>query len=213
MAGRTLDDTSTDRSKILSKNIVDIASKDENWAKTIESLPDTILEAIENKNIEQIIKSTSIDSLKETMSSILMTNGGQTNEIIINMDITEDSLKSLLKNITSAQYMLDEHYLNESSQGLGYSNLIYMHLQLEKFNKTIDPLLVNLFVIEEPESHMHPQMQYVFSQYLLTYFDSKPELQGFITTHSHEVVRGAELSQLRVLRKVDSFESQVHNPV
>ncbi len=61
MAGRTLDDTSTDRSKILSKNIVDIASKDENWAKTIESLPDTILEAIENKNIEQIIKSTSIE--------------------------------------------------------------------------------------------------------------------------------------------------------
>lgn len=83
MAGRTLDDTSTDRSKILSKNIVDIASEAENWGKTIESLPDTILEAIENKNIEQIIKSTSIDSLKETMSSILMTNGGQTNEIII----------------------------------------------------------------------------------------------------------------------------------
>ena len=211
MAGRTLDDTSTDRSKILSKNIVDIASKDENWAKTIESLPDTILEAIENENIEQIIKSTSIDSLKETMSSILMTNGGQTNEIIINMDITEDSLKSLLKNITSAQYMLDDHYLNESSQGLGYSNLIYMHLQLEKFNKTIDPLLVNLFVIEEPESHMHPQMQYVFSQYLLTYFASKPELQGFITTHSHEVVRGAKLSQLRVLRKVNSFKCSLYD--
>lgn len=33
MAGRTLDDTSTDRSKILSKNIVDIASEDENWGK------------------------------------------------------------------------------------------------------------------------------------------------------------------------------------
>lgn len=211
MAARTLDDTSTDRNKILSKNIVDIASEDENWEKTIESLPDTILEAIENKNIEQIIKDTSTDSLKEMMSSILMTNGGQTNEIIINMDITEDSLKSLLKNITCAQYMLDDHYLNESSQGLGYSNLVYMHLQLEKFNKTIDPLLVNLFVIEEPESHMHPQMQYVFSQYLQTYFDSRPKLQGFITTHSHEVVRGAKLSQLRIFRKVNSFKCSLYD--
>ena len=80
-----------------------------------------------------------------------------------------------------------------------------------KFNKTIDPLLVNLFVIEEPESHMHPQMQYVFSQYLLTYFASKPELQGFITTHSHEVVRGAKLSQLRVLRKVNSFKCSLYD--
>ncbi|EOT28089.1 AAA family ATPase [Enterococcus saccharolyticus] len=211
MAGRTLDDTSTDRSKILSKNIVDIASEDEKWAKTIESLPDTILKAIESEKIDQIVKDTSINSLKETMSSISMTNGGQANEIIIDMDITEESIKSLLKNITSAKYMLDEHYLNESSQGLGYSNLIYMHLQLEKFNKTIDPLLVNLFVIEEPESHMHPQMQYIFSQYLLTYFASRPELQGFITTHSHEVVRGAKLSQLRVLRKVDSFKCSLYD--
>ena len=211
MAGRTLDDTSTDRSKILSKNIVDIASEDKNWAQTIESLPDTILEAIENKDIEQLIKNTSIGSLKNTMSSISTTNGGQANEIIINMDITEESIKSLIKNITSAQYMLDNHYLNESSQGLGYSNLVYMHLQLEKFKKSIDPFLVNLFVIEEPESHMHPQMQYVFSQYLLTYFASKPELQGFITTHSHEVVRGAELSQLRVLRKIDSFKCALYD--
>lgn len=211
MAGRTLDDTSTDRSKILSKNIVDIASEDKSWAQTIESLPDTILKAIENKNIEQIIKNTSIDSLKKTMSSISTTNGGQANEIVINMDITEESIKSLLRNITSAKYMLDDHFLNESSQGLGYSNLVYMHLQLEKFNKTIDPLLVNLFVIEEPESHMHPQMQYVFSQYLLTYFTSRPELQGFITTHSHEVVRGAKLSQLRVLRKVTNFNSSLYD--
>ena len=49
---------------------------------------------------------------------------------------------------------MGDYYLNESSQGLGYSNLIYIHLQLEKYRKTIDPLIVNFFVIEEPEAHL-----------------------------------------------------------
>ena len=211
MAGRTLDDTSTDRNKVLSKNIVKIASEDKEWVKVVDNLPDTILNAIENVNIKDIIEDTSLNSLKEIILSISETNGGQLNEIIINMDITEESIKSLLNNITNANYKIDGYYLKESSQGLGYSNLIYMHLQLEKFNKTIDPLLVNLFVIEEPESHMHPQMQYVFSQYLQTYFKNKTELQGFITTHSHEVIKGAKIPQLRVFKKVDYFKSCIYD--
>lgn len=211
MAGRTLDDTNSDRSKILSKNMIEIASNEDDWSKMIENLPDQIIQHIEDAEIKNKIKETSINTLSEAMKSISQTNGGSESNIVIDMSVTEESIKSFLKGITSAKYLIDECFLEESSQGLGYSNLIYMHLQLEKYTKTIDPWLVNFFVIEEPESHMHPQMQNVFMQYLLNYFKLKNELQGFVTTHSHEIVRAAKLPQLRVLRKVDTFECKIYD--
>ena len=81
---------------------------------------------------------------------------------------------------------MDGYYLGESSQGLGYSNMIYIHLQLKEYEKGVDPLKVNMFFLEEPESHMHPQMQQVFIKYLMDYYHTK--LQGLITTHSNERV-------------------------
>lgn len=115
----------------------------------------------------------------------------------------------MLKNITHAKVQTGDYYLSESSQGLGYSNLIYIHLQLVKFKKAIDPLIVNFFVIEEPESHMHPQMQNVFAQYLFKYYKEENQMQGMLTTHSHEVVRTALISQLRVLRQLSPFQCRL----
>lgn len=206
MAGRTLDDGNSDRARILSKNMIDIASQEENWKTLIQSLPDKIKQSIEDEQIQQEVRKASVETLGKTIEQISKTNGGQAGNITIDMVVTDEAVQSLLKSITSAKYQVDSFFLKESSQGLGYSNLIFIHLQLEKYRKTIDPLLVNFFVIEEPEAHMHPQMQNVFSQYLFAYYSKESEMQGFVTTHSHEVVRNSRISQLRVLRQVKPFE-------
>lgn len=210
-ASRVLDDERSDKAHILSKSMVDIASQAEDWQSTIKDLPDQIIQPIQNANIQDKVRTASLDPLKTTMNAVSETNGGQAGEIIIDMDITEDSIKSLLKNITSAKYKIGNYYLNESSQGLGYSNLIYIHLQLEKYKKSINPLVVNFFVIEEPEAHMHPQMQNAFSQYLLNYYKGEDNIQGMLTTHSHEVVRNAQISQIRVIRQTGKFTCELYD--
>lgn len=210
-ASRTLDDERSDKSRILSKSMIDIASQTEDWQNTTKNLPDQIIQPIQNANIQDKVRAASLDPLKGTMNAIAQTNGGQAGDIIIDMDITEDSIKSFLKSITNAKYKMGNYYLNESSQGLGYSNLIYIHLQLERYKKTIDPLIVNFFVIEEPEAHMHPQMQNAFAQYLFNYYKGGNGIQGMLTTHSHEVVRNAHISQLRVIRQTTQFTCELYD--
>lgn len=210
-ASRVLDDERTDKSHILSKSMIDIASKAEDWQSATQNLPDQIIEPIQNANIQDKVRNASIVPLKDTMDAIAVTNGGQTREIVIDMDITEDSIKSLLKSITSAKYKMGDFYLNESSQGLGYSNLIYIHLQLEKYKKTINKQVVNFFIIEEPEAHMHPQMQNAFAKYLFDYYKGETNIQGMLTTHSHEVVRNANISQLRVIRQTGNFTCELYD--
>ncbi|MCZ2203935.1 AAA family ATPase [Bartonella sp. A05] len=204
-ANRILDDSNTDKNKTLSKNMIAIASEDNKWDQKTPKLADKIFESLQETKIEDIIQETSLNLLKEAINTISETNGGHTGELSLETDISENAIRGFIKNIIHAQYKLNDCQLDESSQGLGYSNLIYIILQIEKYKKSIDPLKVNFFMIEEPEAHMHPQMQNVFTDYLRMYCGTQ-KIQYIITTHSTEVVRGAtEISKLRVLRQKDKF--------
>ena len=208
-ASRPLDDDESDHSHLLSKQMIRMVKLDDSWNELIKRLPDELLKPIQEREIDKTVRDTSLTSLKDTISALEGTNGGKSGELMLDMQITEEDISDLLQRITTATYNVDGYYLGESSQGLGYSNLIYIHLQLKEYEKNIDKLKVNMFFLEEPESHMHPQMQQVFIKYLLDYYQSK--LQGLITTHSNEVVRVAGISHLRVIRRAGDFRSNLYD--
>lgn len=208
-ASRPLDDDESDHSHLLSKQMIKLVKLDDNWNELIKRLPDELLKPIQEREIDKKVRDTSLSSLNHTITALEATNGGKSGELMLDMKITEEDISNLLQRITSATYNVDGYYLGESSQGLGYSNLIYIHLQLKEYEKNIDKLRVNMFFLEEPESHMHPQMQQVFIKYLLDYYQLK--LQGLITTHSNAVVRAAGISHMRVIRRAEGFKSNLYD--
>lgn len=207
-ATRELDDIDSDSSKTLSKRIVSLLKGNSTWDEVTKKLPEKILGNILDADAKTVIQQASVNSLDETIQKISKTSGGNVGKIMLEMDVSEDDVDDFIKRVTRAKYDVDGFLLNESSQGLGFSNLIFLHMQLEEYIRTIDPLKVNLFLVEEPESHMHPQMQNVFIRYLTSFYKEK-NLQGIITTHSNEIAKSVGLTNLRVLRQTAPQKSEL----
>jgi putative ATP-dependent endonuclease of the OLD family len=93
------------------------------------------------------------------------------------------------------------------NNGLGYNNLIYISLLLAKMQKdTSDDYLgsnskvYSILAIEEPEAHLHPNMQYKFLKFLKENRENEVR-QIFITSHSSNITAADDLDDIIVLYK------------
>jgi putative ATP-dependent endonuclease of OLD family len=124
---------------------------------------------------------------------------------------TSLNVEALLSDHTKVVYTgTDGVHLPEGYNGLGTRNLIYMLLQLESYHKAYRAKATrpatHLIFVEEPEAHLHPQMQEVFIGQLNAAIRklsaSYPEeaawnVQFVITTHSPHVANAASFEAVR----------------
>lgn len=113
--------------------------------------------------------------------------------------------KQLFTNHSKIVYGDGLNNLPEHLNGLGYLNILYLLLQIEVKRKYFldEKKDINLFFIEEPEAHTHPQMQYVFSQKIqeiIREINEKVNLQTFISTHSSHIVSQCNFADLRYFK-------------
>jgi len=123
--------------------------------------------------------------------------------------------------------------LPEASNGLGYQNLISMVFRLMSFRDAwmrvgkastttegvgealIPPL--HLVLIEEPEAHLHTQVQQVFIRQAYKVLRKHPELkesadrktQLIVSTHSSHIAHECDFDQLRYFRRLPATQNMV----
>lgn len=116
--------------------------------------------------------------------------------------------QSLIETSSQVIYGDTDNFLPEHYSGLGYLNILYLLLQVElcrdDFARRNAPL--NLLLIEEPEAHTHPQMQYVFADKIHGLISQIPRLQTLLTTHSSHIVSKSNFEDIRYLSRVSPAE-------
>jgi putative ATP-dependent endonuclease of OLD family len=91
--------------------------------------------------------------------------------------------------------------LDMSQNGLGYNNLLYMAVLLAAIRdapREEEPTL-RVLLVEEPEAHLHPQLQDMLMQFLEA--EATGETQVVVTTHSPSFASTARVERLTVLAR------------
>jgi putative ATP-dependent endonuclease of OLD family len=90
-------------------------------------------------------------------------------------------------------------------QGLGYNNILFMATELILLEQEAGQF--PLLLIEEPEAHLHPQLQMKFLKFIRDEFSAggDPRLQTILTTHSPNLASKAPLGNLIIIKDGSAF--------
>ncbi len=208
-----IDGTRSNESNALSKKANSYYTNNHNYDDIL--LENTLIQA--NEKLNEVY-----DKAYEGICNKIEKLGGiNEKKLKIISNLTKETI---LKNNIEVLYSNNNVDLPESYNGLGYMNLLYMIFEIEiikeEFKRLKEENQIDMFLlfIEEPEAHTHPQMQYIFSENIITILNEikgEINLQTIVTTHSPHIISRAtfdnikyfcEKEQYTIIKDIDELE-------
>lgn len=187
--------------KILSRKEITNYTKIKNILDTLNS------EIHQNANLSEI--KTEVNSILDKVS---LEDSNTINEI--GFDFTSPETSEILKKL-SLTYGSDP--ISVDRNGLGRNNLLYISLLLSQIieEKNIqhsqsirDFTAYRLIAVEEPEAHLHPNLQNHLAENIEEISTNKNHLQLILTSHSSHITSKLSLENTLILfREKDNIQS------
>ena len=183
----------------------EVDSADEELQHAIEALHQIITDV--NFNVQ-----TKVNGHMDTIVASMTPFGYPDGEDLTLKANTTISLEKRIVNSTELSYisMNASESLPSSHNGLGYKNLIKISMELHEYARMVkaDRTRIPLLFIEEPEAHMHPQLQTTFVDYLNEFLNREVGeniVQVIMTSHSAHVANTVSFSKIRYIRRYRTF--------
>ena len=160
-----------------------------------EAEQDQLVELLADAN-EQIGGSTTIKDIGENLSAAFAAAAGDAYKMQVSLGMTSPTFADISRslNVLLSSGALKD--ISTSRNGLGLNNILYISILLHFFERRVAEAKTagQVLIIEEPEAHLHPQLQRVLFHAL-----GNEQFQSILTTHSTHITSAARLTSLIVL--------------
>jgi len=208
-AQNKLDDTGTDRTRNLSKSFEAFHhahSQDEDKNQNIDGIDAALLTA------SQQVDKNFAGLFQPIFNDLSLFGADSIEPVRVPKVVTKFDAASVFRGSTRIEYPAEtgDAALPEGHHGLGYSKLIFTIVRIVDFYEThrraIPRPAIQLLFIEEPEAHLHPQMQEAFIANIRGFLKTKEgwNVQAVITTHSPHIMMKSGFGCVRYFDRATS---------
>lgn len=178
---------------------------------------DTLVAAVTDFN-RSIIKNEDnkyeeIDDVKQAINRKIVDALGERLGQSIGLQFSETTFNKIIENIRMVFFPRigetdSEKFRDLATNSLGYNNLLYIATVFSELELIRDMDTFTVLLIEEPEAHLHPQLQIKFIKYLQTLSETLSNAQIIVSTHSPVLASSVSIDKIVHLEsKTDSIIS------